>query len=43
MSPAEQVLRRVDRYQQQHAWVGVPFAVVKRRRQGRQPHHLVGL
>jgi uncharacterized BrkB/YihY/UPF0761 family membrane protein len=30
MNPAEQVLRRVDRYQQQHPWVGVPFAVVKK-------------
>ena len=30
MNPAEQVLRRVDRYQQQHPSVGVPFAVVKR-------------
>jgi YihY family inner membrane protein len=30
MNPAEQALRRVDRYQQQHPWVGVPFAVVKK-------------
>jgi hypothetical protein len=30
MNPAEQVLRRVDRCQQQHLWVGVPFAVVKK-------------
>jgi uncharacterized BrkB/YihY/UPF0761 family membrane protein len=30
MNPAEQVLRRVDRYQQQHPWVRVPFAVVKK-------------
>lgn len=30
MNPAEQALRHVDRYQQQHPWVGVPFAVVKK-------------
>src|ERR671936_58391 len=30
MNPVEQALRRVDGYQQQHAWLGVPFAVVKK-------------
>jgi uncharacterized BrkB/YihY/UPF0761 family membrane protein len=30
MNSAEQVLRRVDRYQQRHAWLGIPFAVVKK-------------
>jgi uncharacterized BrkB/YihY/UPF0761 family membrane protein len=30
MNPAEQALRRVDRFQQQHPWVGIPFAVVKK-------------
>jgi hypothetical protein len=29
-NPAEQVLRRVARYQQQHPWLGVPFAVVRK-------------
>lgn len=30
MNPIEAVLRRVDRYQQRHALVGLPFAVVKK-------------
>ena len=30
MNPIEQALRRVDRYQQQHAWLGVPFALVRK-------------
>jgi uncharacterized BrkB/YihY/UPF0761 family membrane protein len=30
MNPAEQVLRRIDGFQQQHPWVGIPFAVVKK-------------
>ena len=30
LNPSEAVLRRVDRYQQRHALVGLPFAVVKK-------------
>jgi hypothetical protein len=30
MNPVQAVLRRVDRYQQRHALVGVPFAVVRK-------------
>jgi hypothetical protein len=30
MNPVEQTLRRVDRYQQQHAWLAVPFAIVRK-------------
>jgi YihY family inner membrane protein len=30
MNPVQAVLRRVDRYQQRHALVGLPFAVVKK-------------
>jgi YihY family inner membrane protein len=30
MNPVESVLRKVDRYQQRHGWVGFPFAVVKK-------------
>ena len=30
MNPIEAVLRRVDRYQQRHALVGLPFAVVRK-------------
>ena len=29
MNPIEGTLRRVDRYQQRHGWVGFPFAVVQ--------------
>ena len=29
MNPIERVLRRVDRYQQRHGWLGFLFAVVK--------------
>jgi hypothetical protein len=29
MNPIEGTLRRVDRYQQRHGWLGFPFAVVK--------------
>jgi YihY family inner membrane protein len=30
MNPVERTLRRVDRYQQRHGWLGFPFAVVKK-------------
>ena len=30
MNPIEGTLRRVDRYQQRHGWLGFPFAVVKK-------------
>jgi len=30
MNPIERTLRRVDRYQQRHGWLGFPFAVVKK-------------
>lgn len=30
MNPVESVLRRIDRYQQEHAWIGFPFAVLKK-------------
>jgi hypothetical protein len=30
MNPIERVLRRVDRYQQRHSWLGFLFAVVKK-------------
>jgi YihY family inner membrane protein len=30
MNPIERTLRRADRYQQQHGWLGFPFAVVKK-------------
>jgi YihY family inner membrane protein len=30
MNPAERALRRVDRYQQRHGWLGFLFAVVKK-------------
>jgi membrane protein len=30
MNPIERVLRRVDRYQQQHGWLGFLLAVVKK-------------
>jgi YihY family inner membrane protein len=30
VNPVESVLRRVDRYQQRHGWIGFPFAVVKK-------------
>jgi YihY family inner membrane protein len=30
MNPIEGALRRVDRYQQRHGWLGFPFAVVKK-------------
>ena len=30
MNPVERVLRRVDRYQQRHGWLGFLFAVVKK-------------
>ena len=28
MNPVEGALRRVDRFQQRHPWLGIPFAVV---------------
>jgi hypothetical protein len=30
VNPIERALRRVDRYQQRHRWLGFPFAVVKK-------------
>ena len=30
MNPVERSVRRLDRYQQHHAWLGFPFAVVKK-------------
>jgi uncharacterized BrkB/YihY/UPF0761 family membrane protein len=30
MNPVERTLRRVDRYQQRHGWLGFLFAVVKK-------------
>ena len=30
MNPVEHALRRVDRYQQQHPWLAVPFALVRK-------------
>jgi YihY family inner membrane protein len=30
MNPVERALRRVDRYQQQHPWLAVPFALVRK-------------
>ena len=30
MNPIEGTLRRVDRYQQRHGWLGFLFAVVKK-------------
>jgi YihY family inner membrane protein len=30
MNPVERTLRRVDRYQQRHGWLGFPFAVIKK-------------
>src|SRR5512132_4017815 len=30
MNPIEGTLRRVDRYQQRHGWLGFPFAVIKK-------------
>jgi YihY family inner membrane protein len=30
VNPIERALRRVDRYQQRHGWLGFPFAVVKK-------------
>jgi YihY family inner membrane protein len=30
MNPVEGALRRVDRFQQRHPWLGIPFAVVKK-------------
>jgi Virulence factor BrkB len=30
MNPVEHALRRVDRYQQQHAWLAVPVALVRK-------------
>lgn len=30
MNPIEHALRHVDRYQQQHPWLAVPFALVRK-------------
>jgi YihY family inner membrane protein len=30
MNPVDHALRRVDRYQQQHAWLAVPFALMRK-------------